>query len=160
MAIRNWECPSSAKQVRSFLGFVGFYHRYIKEFARIARPLHGLTLKYHVFVWNQACELAFLKLKRQMVSSPVLKLPELGKPFEIWTDALDFAIGVCLHRDGRPIAYESCKLENRWINLEHEMYAIIYAIKKWEYYLQNGSKFIIHLNSSPARYINSNPRLS
>src|SRR5450759_395328 len=160
MAIRDWERLSSAKQVRSFLGFVGFYRRYIKEFARIARPLHGLTLKYQVFVWNQACELAFLELKRQMVSLLVLKLPAPCKPFEIWTDASDFAIGACLHQDGRPIAYESCKLENRWITPEREMYAIIYAMKKWEYYLQNGPKFIIHSDSSPARYFNSKPRLS
>src|SRR5450759_3991962 len=122
MAIRDWERPSSAKQVRSFLGFVGFYRRYIKEFSRISRPLHGLNLKYQVFIWNQACELAFLELKQQMVSPPVLKLLEPGKPFKIWIDALDFTIGACLHHDGCPIAYESCKLENRWITLEREMY--------------------------------------
>src|SRR5450759_991252 len=95
-----------------------------------------------------------------MVSPPVLKLPEPGKLFEIWTDASDFAIGACLHQDGRPVAYESCKLENRWITPEREMYAIIYAIKKWEYYLRNSPKFIIHSDSSPARYFNSKPRLS
>ena len=142
------------------MGFVGFYRRYIKEFAKIARPLHGLTLKYQVFVWTQDCELAFLELKRQMVSPPVPKLPEPGKPFEIWTDASDFAIGACLHQDGRPVAYESSKLENKWIVPEREMYAIIYAIKKWEYYLRNGPKFIIHSDSSPAAYFNSKPRLS
>src|SRR5450759_673810 len=160
MAIRDWERPCTAKHVRSFLGFVGFYRKYIKEFSKIAKPLHGLTLKYQVFVWNQDCELTFLELKRQMVSLPVLKLPEPGKPFEIWTDASDFAIGACLHQDGRPVAYKSCKLENGWIIPEREMYAIIYAIKKWEYYLRNGPKFIIHSDSSPARYFNSKPRLS
>ena len=158
--IKDWERPASAKQVRSFLGFVGFYRRYIKDFARISRPLSALTMKNKVFVWTQDCELAFLELKRQMVSPPVLKLSEVGKPFEIWTDASDYAIGACLHQEGRPVAFESCKLENNWIIPERELYAVIHAIKKWEFYLRNGPKFIVHTDSSPVGYFNSKPRLS
>jgi hypothetical protein len=61
--IKEWERPASAKQVRSYLGFVGFYRRYVKGFAKIARPLSALTMKHSVFVWTQDCELAFLELK-------------------------------------------------------------------------------------------------
>ncbi|CAM6088239.1 unnamed protein product [Calypogeia fissa] len=50
--IRDWERPASAKQVRSFLGFVGFYRRYIKDFAKISRPLSVLTMKNKVFMWT------------------------------------------------------------------------------------------------------------
>ncbi|CAM6125136.1 unnamed protein product [Calypogeia fissa] len=95
-----------------------------------------------------------------MVEPPVLKLPEVGKSFEIWTDASNFAIGACLHQDGRPVAFESCKLENHWITPERELYAVIHAIKKWEFYLQNGPRFVVHTDSSPAGYFNSKPRLS
>ncbi|CAM6089733.1 unnamed protein product [Calypogeia fissa] len=104
--IRDWERPATAKQVKSFLGFVGFYRRYVKDFAKISRPLSALTMKNKVFVWTQKCEVAFLKLKRAMVVPPMLKLPNMGKSFEIWTDAFDFALNVCLHQDGRPVAFE------------------------------------------------------
>ncbi|CAM6082022.1 unnamed protein product [Calypogeia fissa] len=87
-------------------------------------------MKNKVFVWTQEYEMAFLELKRALVVPPVLKLPEVGKSFELWTDASDFAIGTCLHQDGRPVAFESCKLENHWITLECELYVVIHAIKK------------------------------
>ncbi|CAM6086536.1 unnamed protein product [Calypogeia fissa] len=80
-------------------------------------------MKNKVFVWTKKCKVA-------MVVPPVLKLPEVGKLFELWTDASDFAIGACLHQDGRPVAFKSCKLENHWITLERELYAVIHAIKK------------------------------
>ncbi|CAM6088155.1 unnamed protein product [Calypogeia fissa] len=128
--IQDWERPATAKQVRSFLGYVGFYWRYVKDFAKISRPLSALTMKNKVFVWIQECEVVFLELKGAMVVSPILKLPEVGKSFELWTDASDFAIGACLHQDGCPIAFQSCKLENHWITLERELYAVIHAIKK------------------------------
>ncbi|CAM6084980.1 unnamed protein product [Calypogeia fissa] len=95
-----------------------------------------------------------------MVVLPVLKLSEVGKSFEVWTDASNFAIGVCLHQDGRPVGFESCKLENHWITPKRELYVVIHAIKKWEFYLRKGLRFVVHMNSSPAGYFNSKPRLS
>ncbi|CAM6082044.1 unnamed protein product [Calypogeia fissa] len=157
---RDWERPAVAKQVRSFLGFVGFYRRYGKVFAKTSRPLSRLTIKNKVFVWTHKCKVAFLELKRAMVVPPILKLPEVGKLFELWTDASDFAIGVCLHQDGRPVAFELCKLENHWITLERELYAVIHAIKKWEFYLRNGPRFVVHTDSLPIGYFNSKPKLS
>ncbi|CAM6123663.1 unnamed protein product [Calypogeia fissa] len=117
-------------------------------------------MKNKVFVWTQKCEVAFLKLMRAMVEPPVLKLPEVGKSFEIWTDASDFAIGAYLHQDGRPVAFESCKLENHWITPERELYPVIHAIKKWEFYLRNDPRFVVHTDSLPAGYFNFKPRLS
>ena len=139
-AIKDWQRPTSVTETRSFVGFVQFYRRYIKDFAKLARPLTSLSRKNQVFVWTQVCENAFLELKKAMVSPPILKLPEFGKPFEVWTDSSDFAIGGCLHQDGRPVAFESCKLENSWPTHEREMYAIIYCIRKWEYYLRRGTQ--------------------
>ncbi|CAM6118163.1 unnamed protein product [Calypogeia fissa] len=117
-------------------------------------------MKNKVFVWTQECEVAFLELTRAMVVPPILKLPEVGKSFELWMDAFDFAIGACLHRDGRQVAFESCKLENHWITPERELYGVIHAIKKWEFYLRNSPRFVVHTDSSPAGYFNSQPRLS
>lgn len=57
----------------------------ITNYAKTARPLNALKMKNKVFVWTQDCESAFLKLKRLMVSLPILKLLEMGKSFKIWT---------------------------------------------------------------------------
>ncbi|CAM6102888.1 unnamed protein product [Calypogeia fissa] len=157
--INDWERPATAKQVRS-LGFVGFYQRYVKDFAKISRPLSALTIKNKAFVWTQKCKVRFLELKKAMVEPSVLKLREVGKSFEIWTHAFDFAIGACLHQDGRPVVFESCKLENHWITLERELYAVIHTIEKYEFYLRNGLRFVVHTDSLSAGYFNSKPRLS
>ncbi|CAM6104264.1 unnamed protein product [Calypogeia fissa] len=95
-----------------------------------------------------------------MVVLPVLKLPKMGKLFKIWTDASDFAIGACLHQDECLVAFESCKLENHWITPEQELYVVIHTIKKWEFYLRNGLRFVVHMDSLPMGYFNSKPRLS
>ncbi|CAM6094129.1 unnamed protein product [Calypogeia fissa] len=87
-------------------------------------------MKNKVFVWTQECEVAFLELKRVMVVPPVLKLLEVGKSFELWTDAFDFAIGACLHQDGHLVAFDSCKLENHWITPERKVNAVVDALSR------------------------------
>ncbi|CAM6116924.1 unnamed protein product [Calypogeia fissa] len=95
-----------------------------------------------------------------MVESPVLKLPKAGNSFEIWTDASDFVIGACLYQDGPLVTFELCKMENHWITPELKLYPVIHAIKKWEFYLRNGLRFVVHTDSLLAGYFNSKPRLS
>ena len=82
-AIRDWKTPLSITAVRSFIGFVAFYRRYIKSFGRIVCPLYDLTKKGRTFYWDDVCKVAFQELKRAMVNPPVLKLFKQGNLFEI-----------------------------------------------------------------------------
>ena len=68
----------------------------------------------------------------------MLKFPEFVKPFEVHTDASDFGIGGVLMKNGRPIAYESKKLDRcqkRWPTREKELFAVVHCLKTWQYYL-------------------------
>jgi hypothetical protein len=110
-AILDWEPPRSVPALRSFLGLASYYHKFIKNFTKIATPLTNLLKKSSgTYEWEEACNEAFETLKGILVKAPVLKLPDFDKDFEIHSDASDFAIGGVLVQDGRPVAFENKKL--------------------------------------------------
>ena len=88
--------PECVKDIRSFLGNVGFYHKFIKNFSKIARPLTSLLAKDLPFIFDDECLNAWEKLKIKLISMPIISAPDWSKPFEIICDASDFAIGTVL----------------------------------------------------------------
>ena len=103
------------KDVRSFLGFCNFYRPFIPNFSKITKPLNELTCKDTPFIWEDKHEAAFKTLQDLVTSEPVLRQPQLDKPFEVEVDASGFALGgVLLQRqeDGKkhPIGYYSATL--------------------------------------------------
>ena len=106
-AVKSWEVPKNVKEVRSFLGFVGYYRRHIRDFGIISRSLFDLLKKGAVFVWTQQTEEDFQTLKKALISAPVLALPNFQVPFEVETDACDYGVGAVLMQKGHPIAFLS-----------------------------------------------------
>ena len=97
-----------------------------------------------------------------MCSQPVLKLPDFTRPFEIHTDASDYAYGAVLMQGGHPIAYKSKKfseIESRWPTHEKEMLVVVYALRKWRHYVQDKFTKVVTDNIS-LQYFQSQPRLS
>ena len=88
--------PTSVKGVRSFLGHVGFYRRFIKDFLKIAKPLTQFLVKDVPFEFNQECLSAFLKLKEALISAPVMQASNWELPFEVMCDSSDYAVGAVL----------------------------------------------------------------
>jgi len=93
-AILDWEPPKSILALKSFLGLASYYHKFIKNFAKIVAPFTNLLKKSAgTYEWDGACDEAFETLKGILVKTLVLKLPNFDKDFEIHSDASDFAIG-------------------------------------------------------------------
>ncbi|RVW94379.1 Retrovirus-related Pol polyprotein from transposon opus [Vitis vinifera] len=96
--------PITIKGVRQFLGHVGFYRRFIKDFSKLARPLYELLVKDAKFVMDDRLSTDFEELKLLLTIAPIVRAPNWQLPFEVMCDASDFAIGVVLgqREDGKP----------------------------------------------------------
>lgn len=137
-AINEWEPPKNVSKLRSFLGLVNYYRRFIKSCSATAAPLIDLLKKKVQWRWCSECQRAFEDLKKAVTEEPVLALLDYSKPFEVHTDASDFAIGGMLMQDGHPIAYESHKLNDtkrRYPVHDKKMTAIISCLQIWRHYL-------------------------
>lgn len=110
-AVKNFPVLKDMKNVRQFSGLVGYYRRFIKNFGKIAKPLTKLLQKEVSFVWDEAAQVAFDKLKEILCTAPLLQYPDFTKPFLINTDASGYALGAVLSQGeigkDRPIAYAS-----------------------------------------------------
>ncbi|GBG86986.1 hypothetical protein CBR_g44441 [Chara braunii] len=96
-AIAEWPVPTSAKQLRSFLGFTSYYSNFIQGYARYSYVLTSTLLRKNPpWSWTPLCEDAFRALKKAVTCAPVLRLPDFYRPFIVTTDALDFAVGAVL----------------------------------------------------------------
>ena len=102
---------TTPKQVHAFLGLVGYYRKFIKDFAKIAKPLTLLTCQQVKFEWTPAPHDTFLKLKESIIQAPILCYPNPNKRYIVYTDTSDDACRAQLSQehDGSefPIAFLS-----------------------------------------------------
>ncbi|CAC5360801.1 Retrovirus-related Pol polyprotein from transposon 297,Retrovirus-related Pol polyprotein from transposon 17.6 [Mytilus coruscus] len=91
--IETWPVPKHVKELRSFLGFCGYYRKFIQRFSGFAKPLHRLTEKDRKYEWNEQFQEAFECLKSRIASSPVLAHPDFTQAFILDTDACNEVIG-------------------------------------------------------------------
>ena len=136
-AVGEWPTPTSITEVRQFLGFTNYFRRFVDHYSSIAKPLEEITGKNAQFSWNSNRQDAFVALRRALVTAPVLKIPDVSRPFRVVTDASDFAIaGVLLQQDldqaWHTVAYNSWKLssaERNYTAAERETLAVIFSLK-------------------------------
>jgi hypothetical protein len=98
--VLDWKPPKSVHQVRSFLGFVGYYRRFIPIFSKISKPITELLKKDTKYVWSKDCDEAFQKLKKLLTTSPVLAQPDIAKPFDDYCDASGTGLRCVLMQKG------------------------------------------------------------
>lgn len=169
VAIEKLPPPSNEKAVRSFLGHAGFYRRFIQDFSKITKPLCHLLEKDAKFNFDEDCLVAFEKLKKALVSAPILITPDWSQPFELMCDASDIAVGAVLGQKKdklfRVIYYASRTLDKAQSNYtvtEKELLAVVYAFDKFRSYLI-GTKSIVHTDHAAIRYLfekkDAKPRL-
>ncbi|WVZ97665.1 LOW QUALITY PROTEIN: hypothetical protein U9M48_043179, partial [Paspalum notatum var. saurae] len=115
-SVLNWKQPETVTEIRSFLGLAGYYHRFIKDFSKTAKPMTSLTKKNAKYSWSPNCEEAFQSLKRSLTTAPVLAQPDVTKPFDVYCDASDNGLGCVLMQEGRVVAYASRQLRKHEAN--------------------------------------------
>ena len=94
--VAQWPRLTNVTEIRCFLGLAKYYRKFIRDFSKIAAPLTRLTRKQEKFVWNEACEQSFQKLKECLTSAPVVALPEEAKLFTVYYDASGIGLGCVL----------------------------------------------------------------
>lgn len=175
-AVRNWPVPKSVDEVRRFLGFTGFYRRFVKDFAKIAKPLHDLLKgsdgptkrkkRKSVFRWQEQEQMAFDRLIDACCSTPILAYADYGKPFVLHTDACSSGLGAVLYQnqDGkqRVIGYASRSLnksEKNYPAHKLEFLALKWAVsEKFHDYLY-GTSFTVKTDNNPLTYVLSTAKL-
>jgi hypothetical protein len=161
--------PMTTKGVRSFLGHVGFYKRFIKDFSKISRPIYALLAKDTKFEWTDECMTALNTLKKLLTSTPIMMAPDWSLPFKLMCDASDFALGAILgqriNKVPHAIYYASRTLNDALLNYsttEKELLVVIFALEKFRSYLIS-SKVIVFTDHAALRYLfakkDAKPRL-
>lgn len=158
-SIKDYPKPKDEKQIKQFLGLLGYYRRFIKDFAKHAKPLTQLLKKDVKFHWDESQETAFNHFKSILTTEPILQYPNWKEPFVLTTDASNFAIGAILSQGpvGKdlPIAYASRtlnKAETSYSTSEKELLAIVWAVKHFRPYLY-GQKFKIVCDHRPLTWL-------
>ena len=157
--ISNLPTPKCVKDIRSFLGHVGFYRRFIRDFSAIVCTLCNLLAKDVTFEGSQACEGAFDKLKTMLVSPPIMRSPNWELPFEIMCDASDYVIRDVLgQREDKKafvINYASKTLnsaQSNYTTTEKEFLVVVFALEKFRSYIV-GSPVTIFTDHAVLKYL-------
>ena len=109
--IKAMHPPVNPKQVRAFLGLVGYYRKFTKNFAKIAKPLTVLTRMDVKFEWTETHRFTFMKLKDAIIQAPILRYLDTTKPYIVYTDTSNDACRAQLsqmHKEAKfPVAFLS-----------------------------------------------------
>ena len=182
-ALASWPEPNNVKELRSFLGFTGYYRRFIRDYSKIVKPLNDLLVghcthkspdqkkkkKKKVSVpwqWGDAQQIAFYTIKDKLSSPPILAYADFSKPFILHTDASTEGLGAVLYQeqDGleRVIAYASRGLrasEKHYPAHKLEFLCLKWAVTdKFHDYLY-GNQFTVFTDNNPLTYVLSTAKL-
>ena len=141
-SIDKMPAPKTPKEVKQFLGLVGYYRKFVPRFTDISRVLTHLTKKDVEFKWTAECENCFQILKKTLQESPILRYPDPEASYTLYTDASKYAYAGVLTQDidgtDHPITYVSGLFRGsqlNWATLTKEAYAIYMSIKKLSFYI-------------------------
>lgn len=154
-AVQDWLVPKNLRQLRGFLGLVGYYRKFIQGYGLMTNPLTKFLKKDVKYVWSPLALEAFDSVKQALTQAPVLRLPDFTQQFVVQTDACDKGIGAVLLHQGHPISFLSKALGPRAQALstyEKECLAILLAIQRWRPYLQH-EEFIIQTDHRSLVYL-------
>ena len=159
--------PTTLKQVRAFLGLVGYYRKFIKGFVKIAKPLTLLTRQQVKFDWTPEHQAAFIHLKDAIDQAPILHYPNPNKTYIICTDASNDACGAQLSQEHNGTKFPAAillhtftKTQCKWSTTKQEAFGVYYAITKWNYYLQGANIIVWMTIKLLAQFLNGKMQIT
>ena len=176
-AVTKWPVPQTVYDVRSFLGFVGYYRRFIRDFSKTSKPIREVIIglenqskrvaKKTLINWSEAAQSAFEVLKELCVNAPILAFPDYKLPFILHTDSSTEGLGAVLYQkqEGklRVIAYASrsvTKTESNYPTHKLEFLALKWAIcEKFHEYLYGSTPFEVYTDNNPLTYVLTTAKL-
>ena len=163
-AVQEFPPPKDVHGVRRFLGLASYYRRFIRDFARIAAPLHYLTRKNAHWRWTDRCEAAFQTLKQKLTTAPILAYPDFSLGYFLETNASIHGLGAVLSQkqpDGRihPVAYASRGLtpaERNYGITELETLAVVWAFSHFNHFLY-GNTVTVYTDHTSVKAVLESP---
>ncbi|GFY06854.1 retrovirus-related Pol polyprotein from transposon opus [Trichonephila clavipes] len=162
-AVSNYKLPEAIHDLRTFLGMINIYRRYLKDSFKTQAPLHELLKgakkkdrrKEH---WTDDTRRIFEKCKTDLAEAALLSFPRSGLPLSLCTDASDFAVGAVLQQlenEGwKPIIFYSKRLnetQTRYSTYDRELLGIYLSLKHFEHLLE-GNDFVTYTDHKPLTF--------
>lgn len=160
-AIKKFPIPKTQKEIKSFLGLLGYYRKFIQDFSKLTKPLTECLRKGRNVILDDRYLRTVETCKNLLMNDPLLQYHDFSKPFNLTTDASDFALGAILSQgpigSDKPVCHASRTLTDSEINystIEKELLAIVWATRYFRPYLF-GHKFKIITDHKPLTWIMS-----
>ncbi|XP_072572259.1 uncharacterized protein [Paramormyrops kingsleyae] len=189
-AVKHWRKPTDLKSLRSFLGFCGYYRRFIRNYSSIVKPLTDLTKGYpparreckvvkglsQTYFkesepfgdrWTLACTEAFNRILGCLTNAPILAFADPSRPYVLHVDTSLSGLGAVLNQEYpeglRPVAFASRKLSNaerRYTIHQLEFLALKWAVVDKFHDYLYGAKFTVKTDNNPLTYVLSSAKLN
>lgn len=162
-AIVGYPVPTTKKELMRFLGLVGYYRNFCKNFSTVVAPLTDLLKARAKFFWSNPCQQAFDGIKTMLCSPPVLAAPRLDRPFQLQVDASDVGAGAVLLQTGsdgieHPVSFFSKKFNGYQLSysvIEKETLALVWALQHFDVYVDCSAQLIVYTDHNPITFLNS-----
>src|SRR5277367_228507 len=158
-AVKTLPAPKTVPELQTFLGMVGWYRRYIPEFARIGRPLFDLLKKQKTWTWTREAQESFDRFKHLLTEAPVLQGLIDDHPVLVRTDASGEAVGAVLVQligdQEHVVEYASrtfTPAERNYSTIERECLAVVWALDKFRPYVE-GQPITLETDHQPLRWL-------
>jgi hypothetical protein len=159
VAIQKYPIPKTPKEIKQFLGLIGYYRKFIPDFSRVTKPFTQCLKKGKKITFDAEYNNCFEQCKQLLTNDPILQYPDFSKEFILTTDASNVALGAILSQGtigaDKPVCYASRTLNDSELNystIEKELLAIVWATKYFRPYLF-GRKFKVVTDHKPLQWV-------
>ncbi|XP_053294792.1 uncharacterized protein LOC128455141 [Pleuronectes platessa] len=164
MAVQKFPPPTTKKELMRFLGLVGYYRSFCKNFSSVVAPLTDLLKAKAEYIWSSMCQNAFDSVKALLCSAPVLAAPRFDQPFKLHVDASNVGVGAVLLQENAegvecPVSFFSRKFNKHQYNysvIEKEALALVWALQHFDVYVGSGlSPLTVFTDHNPLTFLKS-----